>query len=343
MGGGGGGKTGGEEERASPARFALQPDPASHHFHQLAADGEAKSGAAVFAAGGPIGLVKRLENMVVQMLRNANAGVGDGETKDDVRTGGGFEPHRDFNRAGLREFEGVSGEVRQHLAQADGISGNHTWDIGRDGRIHFDALTAGRVAERGDRLFETSGGGEILRVKLELSGLDLGNVEDVVQQPEERLRRVVARFEEAALLLAQRGRQGEMNHAQHAVHGRTDLVAHIGEKFALVTAGFLQRASAFLHHPFELFLTGEGGAQTPAPGNAHQSPAEAQNGREQRQTEPPGLPPVGCDGEGRQRGLRAPMPQGIAGAYLEGEMSGGKIGIPGVASGRFDPIRLQIL
>src|SRR5205814_7746745 len=55
---------------------------AAEKVGQLAADGEAETGAAVFAAGAGIGLLEGLEDDLLLLHRNADAGVGDLEGAD---------------------------------------------------------------------------------------------------------------------------------------------------------------------------------------------------------------------------------------------------------------------
>ncbi len=60
-------------------------DFAAEQAGQLAADGEAEAGAAVFAAGRGIGLLERLEDDLLLLQRNADAGIGDFESDDGRR------------------------------------------------------------------------------------------------------------------------------------------------------------------------------------------------------------------------------------------------------------------
>jgi hypothetical protein len=50
---------------------------AAEQARDLAADGKAKAGAAIFTAGGAVGLLERLEDQLLLVLGNADAGVGD--------------------------------------------------------------------------------------------------------------------------------------------------------------------------------------------------------------------------------------------------------------------------
>ena len=66
-----------EREGAAHAGRAAQLDLAAEQVRQLAADREAKAGAAVFAAGAGVGLLERLEDDLLLLRRDADAGVGD--------------------------------------------------------------------------------------------------------------------------------------------------------------------------------------------------------------------------------------------------------------------------
>ena len=68
-----------EREGAAHVRRTAQLDFAAEKVRQLAADGKPQPGAAVFAAGAGVGLHERLENDLLVLLRNADAGVGDFE------------------------------------------------------------------------------------------------------------------------------------------------------------------------------------------------------------------------------------------------------------------------
>ena len=59
--------------------LALQLDRAAQQARQFARDRKAKAGAAIFAADRAIGLAEGLEDALLLFLRDADAGIGDGE------------------------------------------------------------------------------------------------------------------------------------------------------------------------------------------------------------------------------------------------------------------------
>ncbi len=65
-----------EREGAALAGRAPQVDFAAEQACQFAADREPEAGAAIFAAGAGIGLLERLEDQLLLLQRNADAGIG---------------------------------------------------------------------------------------------------------------------------------------------------------------------------------------------------------------------------------------------------------------------------
>ncbi len=78
-----------------------------------------------------------------------------------------------------------------------------------------------------------------------LAGRHLGKIKDVVDNPEKRIRTVSDRLRVFTLFLGQFRIKQQARHADNAVHGRPDLVAHVGQKLALCLIGCL-----CLHHQF---------------------------------------------------------------------------------------------
>ena len=92
-------------------------------------------------------------------------------------------------------------------------------------------------------------------VQLELAGFDLGEVENVVDEREQRLGRILDDAQVLALHGRQLGSQQQLRHADDGVHRRADLVAHVRQEGALGAAGGfgrLHRLSLRVLHLFAL-------------------------------------------------------------------------------------------
>ena len=80
---------------------------------------------------------------------------------------------------------------------------------------------------------------EIDRLQFQPARLDLGEVQDVVDHPEQRFGRGANGLGEFPLLRGQLGVQDEIGHADHAVHRRADLVTHVRQELGLCLVGQL--------------------------------------------------------------------------------------------------------
>ena len=76
--------------------------------------------------------------------------------------------------------------------------------------------------------------------QVQFAGLDLREVEDVVDDVEERVGGAADGLDEVALLVGQLGVHQQRGHADDAVHRRADLVAGVGEELGLGARGFLK-------------------------------------------------------------------------------------------------------
>ena len=79
-------------------------------------------------------------------------------------------------------------------------------------------------------------------LEVELAGLDLREVEDVVDDRQQRLGRVARPWSRYSRCSAvEVGVEHQLGHADDAVHRRADLVAHVGQELALGAVGRLGR------------------------------------------------------------------------------------------------------
>ena len=160
----------------------------------------------------------------------------------------------DQNMAGVGELHGIADEIGDDLPDTADIADIGVGKAGLDAHDQFEILLLRPRRDQCrhvlDRLRECEG----RRIEHELPGVDLREVEDVVDDCEQR----VAGFDDdlgEGLLLGIEFRPGEkFGHAKHAVHRRPDLVAHIGEEFGLGAVGKHGPALRLLQLPLALLL-----------------------------------------------------------------------------------------
>ncbi len=91
----------------------------------------------------------------------------------------------------------------------------------------------GTQGERGHGVVQRIAEVEVDQIQVEFTGLDLGEVEDVVDHGQQVIGRELHHPKVLSLLRAKVGVERQLGHADDAVQGRADLVAHVGQEFAL--------------------------------------------------------------------------------------------------------------
>ena len=228
-----------EIERRADARLAFEPDATAHQLHQPAADGEAQAGAAVLARRRHVGLGERLEQLRRLLVRHPDPGVAHGTLQLHflARAFELFDVDPDFATVG--ELHGVVDAIGQDLGQANRIAEQVLRDARRDVHQELESLLVGLLRRqrrhRADDVIELEVGG----LEVEPASLNLGEVEDVVDDRQQRGAGVVDLADVVTLLGRKRCLEGEMRQADDRVHRRADLVAHVREEHGLHLGGFL--------------------------------------------------------------------------------------------------------
>ncbi len=135
------------------------------------------------------------------------------------------------------EFNGVAHEVDEDLAHTTRIAYEAIGHIG----VHMvDDLEILLLRPHRERLH---GGAEAIaqpegqRLEIQLARLDLREVQDVVEQPEQGVGGVFDGGQKLLLVGGEVGVEREFGHAEDAIHGGPNLVAHVGQKLALRPIG----------------------------------------------------------------------------------------------------------
>ena len=228
-----------QRERAALAGRARDADLAAEQPRDLAADVEAEARAAVLARRRAVGLLEGLEDQRELLVGDPDAGVGDREREDPVPARPARHD-REPDLAVVGELHGVRQEVAQDLLEALLVGD----DRGRQRRVAVDreaqALLLGERAERALHVVAQVDQRELAEVEVHLARLDLGQVEDVVDQREQVVAGRVDRLGELDLLLVEVAGRVLGQHPrqdQEAVERRPQLVAHVRQELGLVLRG----------------------------------------------------------------------------------------------------------
>mmetsp|Transcript_48671 Transcript_48671/g.162403 ORF Transcript_48671/g.162403 Transcript_48671/m.162403 type:complete len:582 (-) Transcript_48671:242-1987(-) len=218
-------------------------DVAAHQLDELLADGEPESDAERVAHAVVLDLGEHAEQLGLRRLLDANAGVGD-------RDGDKVVPghlrvvrlldelvDRESDAALDGELDRVVQEVEQHLPQPLLVAAHVDRKVGAERHVEREALVARLRVDDVERAREDLPHLERLVLELDLARLNLGDVEDVVDQVQQVLRRHDGVAHVLTRQLGQLVAHGELQHAEHAVERRPHLVRHGGEEVPLCVIG----------------------------------------------------------------------------------------------------------
>src|SRR2546426_489705 len=169
-----------ERERRAATDLALDPQPAAVELDEAPRQRQPESGALALARVVGPDLTELLEDRVVVVGRDANAGVADGDLDRPVGEMGG-----DADASALGgELDRVREQVDQHLLDLTFVADDLT-HTGIDSEIHAEAVARGALADERKGVLERERHAEVRQLEVHAAGFDLGQIEDVVDQREE--------------------------------------------------------------------------------------------------------------------------------------------------------------
>ncbi len=228
---------GAERERRSLSRSRFAADLAAHHLRQGPDDGQAQARAAELAGDGAVALFEPAEQPGADLLREAGSGIPDRHLQGGPAVARGRGAGVDEHLPLVRELDRIADQVGDDLADAQGIADQPVHLAGVDDHLEVQALATRRRLEQVGRGADRFAQAERLGLELQLAGLRLGQVQHVAEDRRQRFAGGDDHPDNLALLRRQvHGRQG-VGQAEHAVQGRADLVAHVGEELALGDVG----------------------------------------------------------------------------------------------------------
>ena len=154
--------------------------------------------------------------------------------------------HRQHDLARLGELDRVGEQVEQHLAQPRHVAADRRRHVALEDVGDVEVLLGRARADEVERRLDALAQVERLRLDVHAAGLDLREVEDVVDDGQQRVARIADGGGVVALLVVERRVEQQPAHADDRVHRRADLVAHRREEGALGLVGRLGRGARLL-------------------------------------------------------------------------------------------------
>ena len=221
------------------AEGAAHADPATHQLHQLAGDVEPEATAADAASDALLAAREPLEQPRLRLWRQADAGVLDGKPQAHfgLAPRHGLDLHHDL--AAFGELDGVADKVDQRLMQLSRASAQPVGRIGAKTKPQRQALGGGQMPEQHAQPQQAVVEVEGLDLDGKTALLDLGQVQDLIDQVEQAVRGRSDRAGHVALFRVQPRLGQQLAHADDRVQRGAQLVAHRREEVALGAAGLL--------------------------------------------------------------------------------------------------------
>ena len=229
----------GDDEGRAFTQGAADGDVSAHQSGKALADGKAEAGAPEAPGGGRVFLDERAEQFVQGIRGDADAGVLDFEGQIPLASDVLAAVHVEGDEAAGGEFHGVVEQIDEDLADAGTVPDEAGGQARADAAGQLDALAHGPESDDIERLTAKVGEEERRGVELDLSALDAGVVEDVIDELEEEIPGGEDGFREVLLLRVEGGGFQQRGHADDRIERSPDFMAHGGEEGALGTVRLL--------------------------------------------------------------------------------------------------------
>ena len=228
----------------------MHPDFPAHHLHQAPADRQTQAGAAELARNRRIRLLEGLEQSRLLLVGNPDSGIFHLEAEQQLITAllpqlraQGHVPHGG-------KLAGIAEQVDQYLPQPGGIARNPQ---ARQRWVHllaqFQPGTGDAIPHHAAGVVDGSQQLKGHRFQPDVIGFDFRQIEDIVDQPQQVLDRVIDLVQFLQLFGPGELRAQQVGKAQGRVHRCADFVTHVGQEHALGTVCRLGPLAGFLGIP----------------------------------------------------------------------------------------------
>ncbi len=139
----------------------------------------------------------------------------------------------------MGKFQRVTQQIGQDLAQPRAVNQQHVGNVGRNIDQQLNAFFARPRHVGANKRLNEGADRDGLRLQLHFAGFNPGKVENVVDDMQQRLGRTHHQRQVIALIGTERGIEAQLGHANNAVHGGANFMAHIRQERAFCLIGFL--------------------------------------------------------------------------------------------------------
>src|ERR1700674_1772974 len=226
-----------DREGGPLVRGALEVDRAAVQLHQLLGQGQPEPGARVLPVTGALDLVEGAEDLVLDILGDPDTTVLDRDPKNRALNGG---LEADFPRR-RRELDGVRQQVVEDLLELVLVCNQQRIDR-LNARADLDVLLHRQRPHHVEHLADGGVDPELFVDQVHAARLDLGQVEDVVDEGQQVLAAVIDVVQTVmALFLGDLSGEvvpKQLRESEDGVEWRAQFVRHIGEELGLEPADF---------------------------------------------------------------------------------------------------------
>ena len=156
------------------------------------------------------------------------------------------------------ELDGVADQVQQHLAQTQGIKLHPCRHRVLDAAQQLKSLGVRTGLKHVHHFGHDVARAHRYRFEIEFAGFDFGEIENVVDDAKQHLARLAHGLGVMALWNIEICIEQQLGHAEHAVDGCADLVAHIGQELRLGEIGLFSGKLGGAQFIFGIALTFDG-------------------------------------------------------------------------------------
>ena len=143
-------------------------------------DSQTKTGSAVFARGGTVGLGEGLKQVRQRVGRDTDASVGHSEADGHVRVGLALAGHAKGHFSLFSKLDAVDYQVGDHLAESARVAAQERRHIVVNDGDKLDLFALSAFRQEFDGAFDGAAQVEVQGLELQLASLDFREVKDVV-------------------------------------------------------------------------------------------------------------------------------------------------------------------